>query len=1140
MTGLASRHEKPDAAEPVLLTGAATDPQTGLIVSLASSSKFNENGQLDDLKIKYWRQLPYGESRNQNLITIKAKPVGKHITELSELWVQSSCVYDSRYDDANNPEVRKKINRVLEGVNRLNTHLRDKGPVEDTAKILNDCYFDQVIGEKMIVRGLKKDGGFEFSLSPYFTRNAAQGVGVEFRDVDLNRLKSVMGFSINTLEPDKDFSDDREVFTTDPQSGINYVAGVRLKEYKTGRVVMDIYDNSRDVPGDVDASEIDQVMRFEWKRNRQNGYTLTDLHCLGNKVDITDMNKVLRCIGFAQSCNDDLAKRKYPAFMDYLAEYDMLDAVSPLPPPPPLKDGGEMQYVSLHGTGMEKTIENYGDQIGIADVFLHRGTKEDGSLSSAGIAMDFPFASGGANSNFDGAVPDYMWAWNDLKAFFITHGHFDHCDGLAYYAKAGLMKEKDVYATAEVKYFLDKKMDFLKVPRSMRPKITVVDDETPVAIKDDDGVTRFWVQPCPNGASHSANCTPYIVTGCYGDQHYNGAATVYGDANKLTQKGEAFYQKGIEPLKDMQGVTPEKIDALIAKQGGKHLLAAYHDPTAITYEGHAPEEDEVENTLTEILGFFPDKGVLMAPISTNDVEYVVGSHVAHNTGRDITAVGRNAELRISCRNLFGMRHDLDLRDVRIDPFEELKNPTGLIPKDVLDTYFAALENVEINDSNVKVNQDDIDAILNEMDYDPTDKKEAERAERKATQQAWENAYEIYQQKKIEAARTNALKSYKEKLDPIEREHEKNTKLFMLKSLMKHDAVVFENDYNDYLMWKAIMDQKETASIRATRNSKLAKDFRLDPGRLMVFITGTQGNAEERFSTLQKLIDFFSLLDADESVRSTGYSVDLENFVAVISQPAIVGNEDSQRRMIDELVRKRNITVACAFMNGYTIFNPKEKRDKILNELQKKGLKYEPDAAGNIHVYNRAAHYHGHGFKENVRSMIQNVDAKFHVPHHIPSYDANTAFEKLCDEEQVICPRVKPKDFQVMRLDAHKKTGEEQYKKITELNPSYVLIRLARKYGQYFGGWMQLTRATMLRREGAHRADGLMARTTKDGFYEQNTAQQEWERVSNPQYFQPLQRTRKIGPSMIDRGEGRTRHRSRPVWYGTKPPGKDAA
>ena len=64
LVGLAARNRKPGAAEPVLLTGAATDPETGLIVSLASSAKYDDKGNYSNIKMKYWRQLPYGDSQS--------------------------------------------------------------------------------------------------------------------------------------------------------------------------------------------------------------------------------------------------------------------------------------------------------------------------------------------------------------------------------------------------------------------------------------------------------------------------------------------------------------------------------------------------------------------------------------------------------------------------------------------------------------------------------------------------------------------------------------------------------------------------------------------------------------------------------------------------------------------------------------------------------------------------------------------------------------------------------------------------------------------------------------------------------------------------------------------------------------------
>lgn len=1128
LAGLAARTESPAGKkDPLLLTGASTDPETGLIASLASHTEFNKSGDPSDIKIKYWRQIPNGESLNQNLITIKTKPArGKGNVEIDQIKVQAGCVYDSSVDDPDEPETRKRINRVLEGVNRLNTHLRNKGPIEDTAKILNECYFDEVVGENLIIRGLKKEGGFQFTLSPLFGRESSQGEGLALKHLDANMLKTVLGFSINTLEPDKDFSQSRTVPATDPQSGVVYDAGVELKESKNGDIAMRMFIDPKNVPDDeVDAKAIPDFVDLELKKQKDGSYKFSRAKLLGQAVDPSDTKTLLSMIGVAQKSNAPLAKWTYPSFMDNVAEYDMLDMVDPLAPPPSLEKGGEFLYVSLHGSGFEKKIENFGDQIGIADLFLHRGTKPDGTVSTVGLAVDFPFASGGADSNYDGAVPDYLPFWDDIQAFKITHDHFDHADGLPFYAKAGLMKGKDVYCTEEVKWALKNKMDFLKVPPRLRPRITIVDDDNPVCLKDEDGVERIWAQGCTNGAYHSARCTPYIVTGCYGDEHYNGTFNVYGDSSGLTEKGKEFFETGYMALAEQDGVTAEKLE-----HGFRVTL---HDPTAVRQEGRASTMEQTQPNLEQVFGWFDDKGIIATPISTNDAEYTALTNTAHLTGRDITAVGRNAELRTACKNLYGMLHDFNLREFKLDPFEERKKPDPLIPREILDIYFEFVEGFDVDDINFKVREEDIQEILRDMNFDENDQDSYDEAYEQAKNQAEGEAYDKALQRKYDRARQKAADAYKEELDPSEREHEKNVRLYMLNSLFKHGAVVFEDDYNDYLMYMAIMDRQETASIRATRTSQLAKDFRIDPGRLMIFSTGTQGNAEERFSTLQKFSDFFSLLDVDESVRNTGYKINAEDFVAIITQPAIPGNDEGQDDLVNKLVSNRDITVVCAFMNGFKVYNPKDKKAAILKDLKKKGWEHKEDAEGNIRVYGKPIHVHGHGFREDLLDIAKSIPSERHECHHVPDHDSYTIFRGLMKDNGLTHSGVKPDDFQVFRLNAHADKDEDKYKKVAQLNPSYVLVKLHRKYGQFFGGWLQLIRTTMLRREGDHRADGLMARTTGDGVYQKKTARRHWEDVSNPDKFKPGQRTRKIGPSKVARGVGRE-NRSRSTWSTTPP------
>lgn len=1089
-------HEGPPRArtEPVVLTGAAADSQSGLIVSLTSSTNFDAQGRVSDFGIKYWRHLPYGESREQNLIRVSMAPGadGNGVVP-DQVWVQSRLVYDrARGDDLDDPDTKKNVNRVLEAVSRLNGLLREKGPVENTAKIIAECYLKEVAGEDVVVRGLDEKGGFKFSLSPYFSRAAAQGGGIAFRNVDLQMLKTMLGFSVNTLEPDKNYDAGRAVPAADPQSGVEYEAGVALDERADG-LTMEMFIRPEDAPAGVDPKAIPNLVRLSFAKAGADSYVLEEALFLGQKVDPADTQALLRLIGIAQSSNRDFAQWKYPAFMDSTAQFNMLDMVSPFHMPPALDGaGGEFLYGSLHGCGFEKKIENFGDQIGTAALFLQRGTKGDGTVSTVGLALDFPFASGGTESGYDGAIPDYLPFWDDIRSFVITHDHFDHCDGLPYYAAKGLMKEKTVYATPQVKYFLDKKMDSLRVPRTLRPKISLIEKEGAFPVRDEDGHVRMWVQHNPNATLHSALCTPYIVTGCYDDQAYNGSVLVYSDGRGFKPGAASFFSEGTRALPQCAAahgltVSPEKVD--------RDITTVLHDVTSIFMDGHAPTAEEVEENQNEVFGWFKDKGILLSPISTNNAEYTAAINVAHRTGRDITAVGRNAELRLSCMNLFGVDPDFDLRAVRIDPLEEQAKPEAerLIPEDVLRRYFEALEKV----------------------------KGFEDKESEAYKKALAKAHKAH------------MKEYVENLPPEEDEHQKNTRLYMLEKLQKYGAVVFDNNLNGYLMHKAVMERRETASVRATRGSDMAKGFRDHPENLLIFITGTQGNSDEKASTLQKFTNFFSLLDTDPAVRSTGYKIDSDDYVAVITQSAIPGNDDGQEKMINDLVRARNITVVAAVNNGFVVHNPKGHRDVILRDLARKGWNYQSGPDGSIRVYNHPIHFNGHGFAQDMLGMVKMIRAETHESHHVPNRDAYDMFRRMMRENGCRHSGVEPDDFQFFRVDAAAKDAKKKYETVARLNPSYILVRLVRKYGQFFGGFLDWTRATLLRREGQVRQDGMMARTEKDGVFEKSVARVSWENVSNPgRRAEESVRFRKLGPGIVDRDEnGPQRPRSRPIFSG---------
>lgn len=1048
-----SRHGQHTGISEAHVSGAAFDPKTSLLAAVDST--WNEQGNQSELQVTYWRRLPYGKIHRQPLISIATRDEGG-LQKPTEIWVQSSLVYDEkRGDTLDDPQMRKKVNRVLEAVGRLNVHLRETGSAKETLKILSDCNLDQVIGEELAVRGLTREGDFQTSVTPYFARKA----DLEYKpfvltETDLAMLQTVLGFRLNTIDPDRSHTESRSLYATDPQSGVTYQSRI---QWDIAGDFIDIALHAEAIDGaDDELSRLPQFLDFRFEKQEDDTMRLVHCRFLGQAV--LDAPTQTRLLGLLQKANQDFASDRYPRFMDSVAELDLLHLIHPFAMPPKLSDGGEMLYMSLHGSGHEKVIENFGDQIGIAALFMHRGLRADDTVSQCAVAVDIPFASGGVLSNYDGAVPDYMPFLQHINAILITHDHFDHIAGAPYLAAKGLLKGKNIYCTPEVKYFLKRSMDELGVPSNIRPYMHAIEGEGKLEVKDADGNTRFWVQYATNATNHSARCTPYVITGCVNDDHYNGSALVYGDAVSLSDEGKAFINTASQRLAAEIGSQNRILQDM-------NLTVVLNDVTAVRNEGHAPREESVEDNLREVFSWFDDKGVLLNPFSTNAAEYRIGLRVANATGRNITAVGANAEKRMTILNLFGVDHTTDLNAYVL--------PEDLIPADVWDDYLIY----------------------------------------KSFGTAKEVGEEYDFSQYTDAAETD-------------------TKAYMFNQLREYGEVTFENNVNGYLMWQAIMQGQEHTVQHATRKSQVARGFRDNPDKMMIFVTGNQGTPQERFSTVQKFVSGFSLLDADEQHRPTGYKITADDFFYCNTQPAIPGSEDMQISMQDDLLRARNIEVVTASFQGFRLANLKpERQAMILQRLEQLGWAHKVDAENNIHVYGRPIHFHGHGFRENLLETVRSIPARFHEAHHIPDQDSYQIFRQMLASNGINHSGLQPNDFQVMRIDASEPEDANAFKKVAKLNPSYVLINVIRKYGQFYRGALEMTRATLLRRDGENRADGLSATSNNDGAYNQVTSRRDWETVSAGKFA--INRQANIGPGMNERHFG-TRPQSRPIFSAFEP------
>ncbi len=114
--------------------------------------------------------------------------------------------------------------------------------------------------------------------------------------------------------------------------------------------------------------------------------------------------------------------------------------------------------------------------------------------------------------------------------------------------------------------------------------------------------------------------------------------------------------------------------------------------------------------------------------------------------------------------------------------------------------------------------------------------------------------------------------------------------------------------------------------------------------------------------------------------------------------------------------------------------------------------------------------------------------------------------------------IKPDDFKFFSVDGNAKNESDVFKCVAQINPSYILVRRLLKYGQAHGGYVEWERATMLRREGQNREDGLSARIAGREDFRQTLASTDWQLVSNPSRHESLNRHRKVGPGSAERHE----------------------
>lgn len=1188
---------KIDFSKEMVLSGAGNDANGSIIGTFISSTKYDpETGTWDD-KLTYSRHLPYAhsegvEKEDMNVLHIRSvRAPGQDPEEPnpvlwpSQIWFGGSLVFSGPHSggrhDPYRPEYQRLIARIKEFSQRVKERLNAGKPIEGMGQVfaggnLPENLSAAITGGAPFLRGITPKGQWdetESALTDYFTRKSYKdGDKLKFSLPaigNLNtveRLKALHGHRQNSVEPYRALGDKRKKIADHLPSGVNFEARTRYEnDPETGHHVFRISLRPVYEMNDADVAKPFDVARVEYQDDPENpdGFILKKAQFMeGSPGKFKSWSKAMNLIGMIQDCNQDFADGEYPRFRDHAAEHRLLKYMEELGPPPSLDEGGESLWIPVYGTSMEKKIDTFGDGVGGGNVFLHRGRKANGDISTAYVIQGFPLAIGTSDSDVDAMNADFdPFTEGNEGVFVIDHDHFDHAS-LQFYAKRGKMKGEKVICNKRVQYIIEQSLTNLEVSKDQYPQFINYDHPDMVdlrktaqkvkgedgddletenghyayPVKDEEGLIRFWIQICENGSDHSALTDSHIITPCVDNKFVKDSYYTSNDSYGLTKAGWEFAERGQLALADnfdKTGMSYQELRKAIDNED--QLYITLEETTGITSDGHAPTPEEFKDTFRECMKAMPsDMAAVLVPFSTNHKEYQAIREVWAESGtiRHTTSVGANAEIRTSCMNQFGTNPQINLQNVEVT-YNKLPQEIYDVSLGAIRTELFAIVNREIalaerrnpkmtpserqkiiEDARKTYDYQVLNYVINEVNKEQKKGQTKSEVIHKYFLSGNETAYEEIVEKiglersarprhmpNVVVPALVELKKHKDEWlrenisDDIERRiaRDSNPAYWMLRSIVNHGKVKFHTmgSLRETNMYYAIINEQEEASLASTRTSDEAKKYRENPGKLGIISTGPTGTAEEHFASASRYSRYDSLFDYDELVRNTGYHMPPEKMIWFITQPPSMGDKArrGQDRVLQDIAANRGNTIFCAYKNGFRIHNPKEHLTHFEEHFKNLGwkVKWHPES-NQLRVSDQPLHIHGHGFFHDLldKHTDKRLKSKLTEVIHNPGWDSFRRFLELMTLAGRHTSIKTPDDHVARQPVKNKATGQTEMQVKDYLTPSYWLIRLRRKYGQQYGGILEMFKAVLLTQHGNKRADGLDVRSDKDGEFRKNT------------------------------------------------------
>ncbi len=1132
--------EAMDLSKPLSFSSADYDAEGYGLYSVKSETSYDaETGVLQD-KIIFWNLNPFDPDTQQNqyVLAIEGKaetppaPGVIPVLEPSQIWINGLRKFNGETDNAYDPQNRRLIDRVLELSQRVKEHLGNQKPVRDLARIMagggQRNITREIAGDFPVMEGLSESGGFDKSFVPYLLellQGKDEKLTITARDFD--HFKSMHGFSVNGLEPSRTLADSFDKTATHLSSGMRFTAlNTYEQDAQSGHHVFTLSCWPENPPAGMSAPEKIDVARLEYAQDDNGHYVLESADFMDtDPAKLSPLERQISLVGFYQRCLNDMASGEYPKIHDHIYAARLNDLVTEMHAPPSLEDGGpEFLWIPLNGRNMQKQVSGGGASLGGGNLFMSRLKKDDGSWSEIGVLHGLPYEPMGLKSDFEGIQPDILPYLDKIDTIVLDHDHFDHAT-LEFYAAKGWMKGKKVLCDEAVEYIVRKRLDKLGVTKDLYPDfINLNEPDRGVIQKDDhtfaypihdaDGNIRIWEQICKGGSKHTALTDQHMITGCYNGDHYNETFFLYNDAYEFTPQGQDFAAQGQLGLIGLPGVDQDNLQKTIKSED--ELYITLHDPTNILSSGHTTRPDEFKDAFrTEILLAGNDL-VLHVPFSTSHLEIQATREVLAESAtlRNMTAVGGNMEIRSSAMNMFGANPDLDLREVE---FALEEYPESLF--DALEASMARLE--DQGEISAKVSE-----VISSLNIRFVVSGLIEDGGFSA------GAHDDYEEKKIRTALRLIKRDMREQLKDDGKNPDNNTDYRILGKIISHGCVQFERKcaWNDYFLYTAMTNNQPEAALSATRSSTMAKGFRDQPEKLFINVTGPIGSAEEQFATLSRYANGESLLDYDSKVRPSGYQIPHHTPTTImITQTPSMGRSSqiAQDALIRKIVENRNDTVVVAIKGGRRIHNPKDKLDRYMAAYREQGINAQWDGANNvIRVHDAPFHIHGHGYREDVKDTMRRCRSKRDEFIHIPGLENWMEGKRVAAELGRNTLQAEPRDNVAMKPVANADTGDMDLVTTDYLTASYWLIRNRRKYGQQYGGALEMQRAIVMSGEANGRISGTQVRSEADGYFEQRTASRlngSFERASAND-DDPAARTAGIAPSRADirAGGGRPR------------------